>query len=172
MSQPRVRGLVALTIGVLSCTGAAFGQTTGADVIVGDLPGISNNGVTGLYDGFAVGTTSCNKGNTPLNWFTGGTDNRHPVIGQNLFRLRAGKFEQIGQGWLKHGFTALQGTICQAQFGFPCQATAGFRRSEQRCRQRRPQVAGQRLHGTVPVSVLRNRLRAGARAHHRSGHRG
>ncbi len=125
MSQPRIRGLVALTLGVLSCTGSAFGQTTGADVIVGDLPGISNNGVTGLYDSFAVGTTSCNKGNTPLNWFTGGTDNRHPVIGQNLFRLRSGKFEQIGQGWLKHGFTALQGNICQAQFGYGCTATAG-----------------------------------------------
>lgn len=129
MIQPRVGGLVALTIGVLSCTGAAFGQTTGADVIVGDLPGISDNGVTTVngvtYEGFAVGTTSCNKGNTPLNWFTGGTDNRHPVIGQNLFRLRNGQFEQVGQGWLKHGFTALQGTICQAQFGFNCSATAG-----------------------------------------------
>src|SRR5882757_10069814 len=103
MSQLRVGGLVALTIGVLSCTGSAFGQTNGPDVIVGDLPGISNNPVSGLYDGFAVGTTSCNKGNTPLNWFTGGTDNRHPAISQNLYRYSpgAGRFEQLGQGQLK-----------------------------------------------------------------------
>ncbi|MFN7022336.1 MAG: hypothetical protein ACK4WH_13545, partial [Phycisphaerales bacterium] len=93
---------------------AAFGQ--GADVIVGELPDLTNNNndtVSGvIFDAFSVGTTSCNKGTIPLLWETGGTNNRHPVIGQNLFRLQDGRLEQIGQAWLKHGFTALQGNAC------------------------------------------------------------
>ena len=97
----------------------------GTDVIVGELPDLSNNTAEGVFDAYAVGTTSCNKGNVPLNWFTGGTDNRHPVIGQNLFRLHNGRFEHIGQAWLKHGFTALQGDVCVSQFGFACSSTPG-----------------------------------------------
>ncbi len=111
---------------VVCCSGMATAQqSVGADVTVGELPDITNNAAVGSLDSFAVGTTSCNKGNVPLNWFTGGTDNRHPVIGQNLFRLHNGRFEHIGQAWLKHGFTALQGTVCQTQFGFNCSPTAG-----------------------------------------------
>ncbi len=122
---------IAAAFAVLSCTGLAAAQTSGPDVIVGDLPDAQSNspiGISGVtYDAFAVGTTSCNKGNTPLNWFTGGTDNRHPAISQNLFRYSSatGRFEQLGQGGLKHGFTALQGSTCTAQFGFPCAATGG-----------------------------------------------
>ncbi len=108
------------------CCSAAMAQTSGTDVIVGDLPDFSNNSPTTIngisYDSFAVGTTSCNKGTAVLAWTTGGTDNKHPAISQNLFRLRDGKFEQLGQGWLKHGFTALQGTICSTQFGYGCTA--------------------------------------------------
>jgi len=114
---------------LLSCLGssahAQFVQSTGADVIVGELPDLSNYSSLGGIDAFAVGTTSCNQGSVPLLWFTGGTDNRHPVIGQNAFRLANGRFEQLGQAWLKHGFTALQGTVCVSEFGFPCQATGG-----------------------------------------------
>ncbi|HMN40120.1 MAG TPA: GC-type dockerin domain-anchored protein [Phycisphaerales bacterium] len=105
---------------VFACCGLAGAQvvqSTGPDVIVGDLPDISNNGASGLYDSVAVGTTSCNRGNTPLNWFTGGTDNRHPAISQNVYRYMNGRFEQMGEGWLKHGFTALQGSVCNSYFG-------------------------------------------------------
>ncbi len=83
---------------------------TGADVIVGELTGTQSYGNAGGYYAFSVGTTSCNIGTEELDWIAG--NNNHPVIGQNMFRLKDGTFEQIGMSWLKHGFTALQGNAC------------------------------------------------------------
>jgi len=93
-----------------------FPVAYGPDVIVGELTGtsspsrLSNYGAVGGIRGYSVGTTSCNLGGEELDWIS--NTNQHPVIGQNLFRLKDGRFEQIGQSWLKHGFTALQGTTC------------------------------------------------------------
>ncbi len=80
------------------------------DVIVGDMPDSSTYAAVGNIVAYSVGTTSCNLGSCWLNWKSGIAE--HPVIGQNLFRLKNGRFEQVGQSWLKHGFTALQGTVC------------------------------------------------------------
>ncbi|MBT5738963.1 MAG: hypothetical protein HN891_04645 [Planctomycetes bacterium] len=83
---------------------------TGADVIVGELTGTQSYGSAGGYYAFSVGTTSCNIGTEELLWIA--NTNQHPVIGQNMFRLKDGVLEQIGMSWLKHGFTALQGNTC------------------------------------------------------------
>ncbi|CAN5794225.1 hypothetical protein BH20VER1_BH20VER1_00240 [soil metagenome] len=94
--------------------------SSGPDVIVGDLPSMQQFGSVGSQVGLAVGTTSCNAGNVEFNWFAmPNTD--HPVIPQNLYRMSGGptnsqRFEQVGQSWLKHGFTALQENAC----GFGC----------------------------------------------------
>ncbi len=102
--------------------GTNCGGNPGPDVIVGALVGASGNTAQnypsvqvqpGVYfDAFSIGTTSCNIGTQPLSWVDEGGSNAHPVIGQNFFRLANGRFEQLGQSWLKHGFFALQGTIC------------------------------------------------------------
>jgi hypothetical protein len=88
------------------------------DVIVGDLHQTVDYGSVGDISAFSVGTVSCNIGTCWLNWFASGTE--HPVIAQNMFRLKDGRFTQIGQSWLKHGFTALQQDVCATPEN-PCQ---------------------------------------------------
>lgn len=82
----------------------------GPDVIVGDLDAVMRWGEVGGITAYSVGTISCNIGDQPLNWFA--TTNQHPVIGQNMYRLKSGRFEQIGQSWVKHGFLATNDDFC------------------------------------------------------------
>jgi len=102
--------------------GATAGDTPtlvpGPDVIVGVIPEMAQygNDTVNHRVGLGIGTTSCNNGDQALNWFSlPNTD--HPVIPQNFYRMSGGvnnndRFEQIGQSWLKHAFTALQGNAC------------------------------------------------------------
>jgi hypothetical protein len=92
------------------CTSACTFSGKSPDVIVGDIVGTTRWGATGGITAFSVGTTSCNLGSCWLNWISGTAE--HPVIGQNMFRLKDGRFEQIGQSWLKHGFQALAQSVC------------------------------------------------------------
>jgi len=82
------------------------------DVIVGDLHELQRYGTVGDITAYSVGTVSCNVGTCWLNWFD--NINQHPVIGQNMYRLKDGRFEQIGMSWLKHGFFALSGELCES----------------------------------------------------------
>jgi hypothetical protein len=93
-----------------SATAQCPGAQPGADVIVGAIPNISNYGQLNGMAAYALGTTSCNTGTQELLWFANNTN--HPVIGQNIYRLEEGRFEQVGMSWLKHGFTALQQNLC------------------------------------------------------------
>jgi len=111
---------VAMFVSVLAAFAASsssMAQTPGPDVIVGDLPtgDVIHHTSAGAVNGkraYSVGTTSCNVGDQPLTWDD--TTTVYPVISQNLYRLSNGRFEQVGQSWLKHAFCALQGTVCSA----------------------------------------------------------
>ncbi len=107
---------VAVLIGQMSAVAVPGGRdggvagTVGPDVIVGSLPNIQKFGTVGGVTAYSIATTSCNIGDEQLDWFQ--NTNQHPVIPQNLYRLKNGRFEQIGMSWLKHGFCALQQNLC------------------------------------------------------------
>ncbi|MEY3023006.1 MAG: hypothetical protein RIS86_2204 [Planctomycetota bacterium] len=94
----------------------------GRDVIVGALQDITVYGTVNGIAAYAVGTTSCNIGTQLLSWIDSGpNDTLHPVIAQNMFRYKDGRFEQIGMSWLKHGWCAIDGNLCgTCQSGTNC----------------------------------------------------
>ncbi len=112
--SPRLTALLLVGAGLaLVPTGARAAQTDGPDVTVIYVSGTSNyttGGAINGYRAYSLGTTSCNVGTRPVNWCdesggcTGLNSNQHPVIAQNFYRLKEGRFEQIGMSWLKHGF--------------------------------------------------------------------
>ena len=60
-----------------------------------------------------------------MDWFAL-PNNDHPFIPQNLYRMSGGadnneRFEQIGQSWGKHAFTAASSNMC----GFGCNGVGG-----------------------------------------------
>jgi hypothetical protein len=111
-------GTTALLVGNMNTDAVASrggGGVIAPDVIIGSLPGITRYGVVDGIAAYAVGTTSCNIGNDFLLWEP--NNNNHPTIGQNMYRVEqldngCSRIEQIGMSWLKHGFCALQGTLC------------------------------------------------------------
>jgi hypothetical protein len=97
--------------------------SVGPDVIVGAIPDVARY-APGTYQGveyasYALGSTSCNIGTAQLLWQPN-PDPDHPTIPQNLYRIKNGVIEQIGLSWCKHGFCALQQTLCGA-----CQPAGG-----------------------------------------------
>jgi len=125
----RLTLLAALTL-LAGLPGAV--QAQGPDVTVFDLSDTTNYGTSGGVRGYAIGTRSCNIGTKPLNWCDAnggcgdGTTNRdHPVIAQNIYRLKNGRLDQVGASWLKHGFLStnsstsgcLTGTCTQPPLG-------------------------------------------------------
>jgi hypothetical protein len=102
--------------------GFAFGQTGGAITTIkvgidgGNQHDFHYYGQSGGLAAYSMGTTSCNPGTEVVTWTSG----NHPVIGQNFFRLKDGRFEQIGQSWLKHGFCAVNESGCGSCQGTSC----------------------------------------------------
>ena len=118
---------------------AQYGQVggpmdAGPDVIVGELmssgscsdpsptPNLAGPFTVGSISAYGIGTSSCNIGTQDLNWISNTND--HPVIAQNMYRLKNGVLEQVGMSWLKHGFTALQCNVCSNE-GYNCNGHGG-----------------------------------------------
>lgn len=107
--------------GTPSCLpSGVFHRAAGPDVVVGNLLDTRLYGTLGNRAAFAVGTVACNTGSQNLNW--AGQSPNHPVIGQAIYRLKEGRFEQVGLSWLKHGFIAGAEDAC----GLGCQDPGTF----------------------------------------------
>jgi hypothetical protein len=127
--------LLATAVGTVSAARAQGGPTTGPDVTVIYLSSTTSNlGAVGGIRAYAIGTTSCNIGDKDVNWCdeaggcSGGsvslTNAQHPVIAQNLYRLKDGRFLQLGMSWLKHGFVSTNTTDSACKVGHPsCSGT-------------------------------------------------
>lgn len=91
------------------------GEDVPLDVSIVELYGLTSYGHQGSYpngmNGLSMATTSCNPGNANIPWYQA-MDTRHPVIAMQMYRIYQGRFEQIGQSWLKHGFFALNNNQC------------------------------------------------------------
>ena len=103
------------------------GTVPGPDVIVGELLSLvqSDTGSVNGRVGLALGTDACNKGTIDVDWLAL-PNNDHPFIPQNLYRMSGGatnneRFEQLGQSWGKHAFTAASADTC----GFGCNGVGG-----------------------------------------------
>ncbi len=111
-STPFLARALAAVVAATAVPDALAGScdSVGPDVIVGGLDGILRWGTVGNVTGYSIGTTSCNIGDVPANWVASTVN--HPVIAQNLYRYKDGRFEQIGLSWVKHGFAALSESLC------------------------------------------------------------
>lgn len=83
----------------------------GGDLIVGDIPNAvrwgSSNGITA----YSLGVNSCNEGDERIDCQA--NTSHHPVLSQGMYRWKDGRFEQIGQSWVKHLFFALSQSLCR-----------------------------------------------------------
>ncbi len=84
--------------------------STGPDVIIGDLQSVLRLGRVEDITAYAVGTDPCNIGDQRASWIA--HNNQHPVIAQSMFRLKDGRFEQIGMSWMVHEFYAVSQSLC------------------------------------------------------------
>ncbi len=103
----------------------------GPDVTTGFIADVLRHGTGVSTDGvavtaYSVGTTSCGSGDYPVIWVDSNNylpdydTTQHPVISQNMYRLKtyseAGvnyqRLEHLGQSWLKHGFVSTNSGGC------------------------------------------------------------
>ena len=88
----------------------------GADITISSMSGIRQMGRLSGAVSLSMQSTICNMGSDAVDWYSN-PDPRHPFLIFNLFRLQAGRLEQVGQSWAKHGFAASQTSgVC----GLPC----------------------------------------------------
>jgi len=87
----------------------------GPDVIAGAVTGIAKYGSIAVAGqtimSYAVGSTACNIGDAVIEWRST-PDSRHPYITQNMYRVKSDRIQQIGLGWGRHGYAALQQILC------------------------------------------------------------
>ena len=120
MTSRRALSFVALAVAPVhiacdrSATAQVCGGNNGPDVVVADLISIGNYTAVDGIDAFSIADIACNVGTQNAQFIP--NTNQHPVMAQNLYRYKvtggAGRFEQVGMGWLKHDIVAVVTNVC------------------------------------------------------------
>ncbi|MEE2939166.1 MAG: hypothetical protein VX460_02155 [Planctomycetota bacterium] len=101
-------GFIEISLG--GSVGGCSAPSAGADVVAGDLDEAIAYGALGGTSAYSFATTACNVGDEELLWVAQSSD--HPVVAHGLYRFEGGRLEQLGTGWAKHGFAAIQRELC------------------------------------------------------------
>ncbi len=78
----------------------------GPDIALCEISEVTGRGTLEGTMAYSIGTNAVNIGSDNLDVIR--ASHRHPVLGHNMYRLKDGRFEQIGQAWVRHGFHSLQ----------------------------------------------------------------
>ncbi|MFQ5461483.1 MAG: hypothetical protein ACE5E5_02535, partial [Phycisphaerae bacterium] len=100
----------ALHVAMLGASAECFNASAGPDIVVGEIPMLWKWGTVGGITGYSMSTDSCNFGDAGIPFIEQST--QHPIIAQNMYRVKQGRIEQIGMGWAKHTFGAAANTTC------------------------------------------------------------
>jgi hypothetical protein len=116
-----VGGVLLAAATLLATLDAVKAGAIGPDIAVSGLAGNAWDpngtsdlmfwGVVNTTAAYTLATTSCNIGDMTAQWAQS-PDAAHPVIAQNIYRLKDGRFEQVGLSWVKHGFCAVNESTC------------------------------------------------------------
>ncbi len=96
-------------VAFLTCAMAGSARA-GPDLQIAEIFDTFNTklGTIGNITAYTFSTAFCNIGDESTIWLE--FNNQHPVLGQNAYRFEvvdgAGRFEQIGLSWIKHGSCA------------------------------------------------------------------
>jgi hypothetical protein len=102
-------------LGLAALAGAAApadAQRTlpGPDLVVATVTDARYFATVGAYSAYSLGSDACNFGDQPLSW--DGSTGNHPVLIQNIYRLKNNRFVHIGQAWAKHGHSSANANNC------------------------------------------------------------
>ncbi len=118
--RTRSQNLATTVAALLAVASAAAQPSPGPDVLYLDLATTSVYGPVGPTRAYALGSTTCNRGDQELLW----TEFGSPALAMNLYRLSGGRLEHIGLSWAKTAtFASLFGS-CNDQ---DCTGPAGDR---------------------------------------------
>lgn len=92
-------------------------SAAGPDVVLRDCTNTLNHGNIGGIRAYSLGSSTCNIGTSNLLW----TNNSTPAYAMNLYRLKDGRLQQVGQSWCKMACCAAAGNGC----GLSCNGAGG-----------------------------------------------
>ncbi len=119
------RGITVAAV-LVAASNAVAQMSVGADILYSDITGITTYGpLNGKY-AYAYSSNTCNVGDQNAEWNFTGT-NGAPGLAMNLYRIKDGRFMQIGQSFVKHACCAAAGSGCVTVGGqsVGCNGTGG-----------------------------------------------